>query len=79
MFNFIPLQKSNSINMKNKQATVKQLEATNKVYSLRQDSLNDNDLAESLGLSKVTLYTRLKLSNWKKPELALIEGLSSKS
>lgn len=60
-----------------KQATIEQLEATNKAYALRQRSQNDNDLAEELGMSKVTLYTRLKLSNWKKPELALIEKLSS--
>lgn len=58
-------------------ATIKQIEATNKVYKLRQESQNDNELAEKLGMSKVTLYTRLRVSNWKKPELALIEALSS--
>ena len=60
-----------------KQATIEQLKATNKAYTLRQNAKNDNKLAEELGLSKVTLYTRLKKSNWKKPELALIEKLSS--
>ena len=60
-----------------KQPTIEQLEATNKAYSLRNKAKNDNDLAEQLGMSKVTLYTRLKKSNWKKPELALIENLSS--
>lgn len=60
-----------------KQATIEQLEATNKVYALRQAADNDNVLAEQLGMSKVTLYTRLKQSNWKKPELALIENLSA--
>lgn len=60
-----------------KQTTLKQLKATDKVYALRTDTTrNDNELAELLGMSKVTLYTRLKLSNWKKPELALIENLS---
>ena len=60
-----------------KQATIEQLEATNKVYALRHQAQNDNELAEQLGISKVTLYTRLEVSNWKKPELALIESLSS--
>lgn len=60
-----------------KQASIEQLEATDKVYALREDkSRNDNDLAELLGISKVTLYTRLKQSNWKKAELALIKNLS---
>ena len=60
-----------------KEASIEQLEATNKVYTLRHSSQNDNELAEQLGMSKVTLYTRLKRSNWKKPELALIESLSN--
>jgi len=60
-----------------KQASIEQLEATNKAYILRQQAQNDNELAEQFGMSKVTLYTRLKKSNWKKPELALIEQLSS--
>lgn len=62
---------------KSEQATIEQLEATNKAYKLRHESQNDNVLAEQLGISKVTLYTRLKRSNWKKPELALIESLAS--
>lgn len=60
-----------------KQPTIEQLEATNKAYTLRQQAKNDNELAEQLGMSKVTLYTRLERSNWKKPELALIKALSS--
>lgn len=60
-----------------KQASIEQLEATDKVYKLREDETkNDNDLAEDLGISKVTLYTRLKQNNWKKSELALINNLS---
>jgi len=61
---------------KKTEPTVEQLEATNKVYSLRESAKNDNELAESLGISKVTLYTRLERSNWKKSELSLIESLS---
>jgi hypothetical protein len=60
-----------------KQATLEQLKSTDKVYKLREDpKTNDNDLSELLGISKVTLYTRLKVSNWKKSEIALIKNLS---
>ena len=58
-----------------KSASIEQLEATDKVYALRELSQNDNVLAESLGISKVTLYTRLKKSNWKKTEISLINTL----
>lgn len=64
---------------KKQQATVEQLKATNKVYLLRQKEGNDDELAEILGLSKVTLYTRLKLSNWKKPEIYFIDFISNKN
>jgi len=33
------------------------------------------DLAKMIGISKVTLYTRLEKGNWKKGELALIKTL----
>lgn len=33
------------------------------------------DLAEKLGISRPTLDTRLKLGNWKKGELAIIDSL----
>lgn len=52
----------------------KQLKATDKVYLLRE-SRNDIQLSELLGISKVTLYTRLRRNNWKKSELALISSL----
>lgn len=55
--------------------TVEQLEATNKAYQLRASAKNDNELAAQIGISKVTLYTRLERSNWKKPELALLNNL----
>lgn len=58
-----------------KQATEQQLNATDKVYKIRESTINDNELANLLGLSKVTMYTRLKKSNWKKTELALIKTL----
>lgn len=58
-----------------KQPTIKQLDATNKVYQLRELSKNDNEFAELLQLSKVTLYTRLRTSNWTNPEIVFIEYL----
>ena len=58
------------------QPSIQQLKATDLVYQFRNNSSNDNDLSEKLGISKVTLYTRLKKSNWKKSELALIEKLN---
>lgn len=57
------------------QPTNEQLETTNKAYNLRKKAQNDNVLAEQLGMSKVTLYTRLEKSNWKKADIALINSL----
>jgi DNA-binding Xre family transcriptional regulator len=50
------------------------LEATNKVIILKEKT-NVNKLADNIGISKMTLYTRLKKMNWKKPELFSIERL----
>lgn len=59
-----------------KQPTKEQLKATDKVYKLRENpNINDIKLAEACGVSKVTFYTRLKASNWKRAELALIKTL----
>ncbi len=54
------------------QPSVKQLDATNKAYLLRRE-MNDNDLSALLNMSKVTLYTRLKKSNWTNPEILFLE------
>lgn len=62
--------------MEKNNATNEQLLATDRVYALRENS-TDNDLAKLLGISKVTLYTRLRRNNWKVSELALIENLTS--
>ena len=70
------MKKSINKQLEQVNATIEQLEATNLVYALRIKSDNDNKLSKELGMSKVTLYTRLKQSNWKKTELALIEKLS---
>lgn len=53
--------------------TNEQLEATQKVYSIRETT-TDNELSERLGISKVTLYTRLQINNWNKGELCLISS-----
>ena len=65
--------------MKDSQATIQQIEATNKVYTLRANVPNDNELAKQLNLSKVTLYTRLKRNNWTNTEIVFIEYLSNKT
>ena len=57
--------------------TIHQITATNKAYSLREKTQNDNDLSQLLGLSKVTLYTRFKNSNWKDQEILFIEYLTN--
>jgi hypothetical protein len=64
---------------KTTQPTIQQLEATNKVYKLRQDPStgNDDKLSKLLNISKVTMYTRLKRSNWTNPEILFIEYLSN--
>lgn len=62
---------------KTKEVNEKQLEATDLVYRLRDHEKvsNDNVLAEIVGIAKVTLYTRLKRSNWKINELSHIDKL----
>lgn len=54
------------------QPSIKQLDATNKVYLLRRE-MNDIKLASLLEISKVTLYTRVRISNWDAKEIILIE------
>lgn len=46
-------------------------ECSLKVESLRS-VFTDRDLSEKLGITRQTLYTRIKEHNWKKPERALI-------
>lgn len=51
------------------------LEATQKIMKLKGAALTDAQLAEKLGISRPTLSTRLKMHNWKKGEIILIENL----
>ncbi len=51
-----------------------QLEATKKVRMLREVH-TDVYTANALGISKVTMYKRLRTGKWKKTELALIDTL----
>lgn len=64
--------------MNDSQATIQQIEATNKVYTLRANVPNDNELSKLLNISKVTLYTRLRHSLWTDTEIVFIEYLSNK-
>ena len=49
-------------------------QATLKVQGFR-GNYTDEEIAGKLGVSKPTLYTRLKQHNWKKGEISLIEKL----
>ena len=49
-------------------------ESTLKVQGLK-GNIPDDQLAEKIGISKPTLYTRLVKSNWKKGEIELIKKL----
>ena len=51
-----------------------QTEATLKVQGLK-GNIPDDKLAEKIGISKPTLYTRLVKSNWKKGEIELIKNM----
>lgn len=50
------------------------LEATTKVQRLRL-SYTDDQIKEKIGISKNTLYSRLKNHRWKKGELSLISQM----
>ncbi len=50
------------------------LEATSRVQILRLNQ-TDDELCKKLGISKPTMYVRLKTHNWKITELSHIEKL----
>lgn len=54
--------------------------ATEKVHKVRSErSFNtDNDLAKAIGISKVTLYARLKSNAWTCNEILAIEYITNK-
>ncbi|MCP4984906.1 MAG: hypothetical protein GY928_02220 [Colwellia sp.] len=53
-----------------------QLEATTKVKAIKQSrDINDEELRCVLGISKPTLYKRLRNNDWKKAEIVLIKNL----
>lgn len=60
--------------MSKKAITQKQLETSEKVHALRL-TMTDEDLALLIDITKKTLYNRLKLNNWRKGEMCLINGL----
>ena len=49
-------------------------ECTSKVQKMRNYN-TDDELCKRLGISKPTLYVRLKANNWKVSEVCLIENL----
>ena len=50
------------------------LECTSKVQRLRTKE-TDDDVCKKIGISKPTLYVRLKTHNWKITEISHIEKL----
>lgn len=55
-----------------KEITIEQIRATNKVYELRK-LMTDDKLSLKLGLTKKTIYKKLKSNNWRNSEILLIE------
>lgn len=49
-------------------------ECTSKVQKLRNYN-SDDEISKKIGISKPTLYVRLKTHNWKVSEIHLIESL----
>lgn len=49
--------------------------ATEKIQSLIAKGLTKVELSDKLGISRVTLDTRIKVSNWRKGELVIIKLL----
>ena len=50
-------------------------ETTKKILRHRGNPYTDEQLAEKIGISKPTLYVRLRLHNWKKSEVYLINKI----
>lgn len=50
------------------------LECTSKVQRMRLN-MRDEDVCKKIGITKPTLYVRLKANNWKISEIFLIEKL----
>lgn len=48
---------------------------TQKILRYRGNPYTDEQLARKIGISKPTLYVRLKLHNWKKSEVYLINKI----
>ena len=49
-------------------------ECTSKVQKLRNYN-SDDEISKKIGISKPTLYLRLKIHNWKVAEIHLIESM----
>ena len=58
---------------KEKNLTMTKFEATSKVQKIRHYN-TDDEVCKKLGITKPTLYVRLKTNNWKVAEIYLIES-----
>lgn len=56
-------------------ATKKQLETTKKVREIQKHCDNTVELAEVIGVSKMTMYSRFKNDEWKFTEMAFIDKI----
>jgi len=54
--------------------TMTKFECTSKVQKIRHYK-TDDDVCKVIGISKPTLYVRLKENNWKTSEIFLIESI----
>jgi len=61
--------------IRDRELNEKRTECTAKIQRIRGGNFIDEDICEKIGISKPTFYSRLKLSNWKKSEVHLIESL----
>lgn len=53
-----------------------QYEATQKVLRIKENT-TDEEVAKKLGISRPTLYARLKFNSWKISEITHIKNLKS--
>lgn len=58
-----------------KQITIQQLQTTEKAYALRDFCKNDDETAELLDITKVTMYTRFREHNWLTSQILYIDLL----
>ena len=54
---------------------MERIDITERVQKVREFKYTDDELCKRLGISRPTLYVRMKKHNWKKGEIVLSERL----